>query len=131
MKTIKLRPLTIACLAATTAFISARTWTSADGTKTFEGDLKDFDNVSGKVTVLSKGRQLVFDQDKLSEEDQAFLLEWKVEADKPEPAEILENQEVGKQLTERVLSRLDKKRFKRASLEKTPEYYLVYFSASW
>ena len=30
---------------------SARTWTSAEGDKTFEGELKSYDAASGKVTV--------------------------------------------------------------------------------
>ena len=34
-------------------------------------------------------------------------------------------------MTDRVLSRLNGKRFKKATMEKTPEYYLLYFSASW
>lgn len=53
---------------------SARTWTSADGEKTFEGDLKSYDAGKGSVTVtLANGRQLTFMQDKLSELDISWL----------------------------------------------------------
>ena len=113
------------------AWAPARTWTSSDGEKTFEGDLREFDDASGKVTVLVNGRQLVFDQTKLSEDDQTYLTEWKAEADKPEATKVLESQKIGKELTDKVLSRLDGKKFKKASMEKAPEYYLLYFSASW
>jgi hypothetical protein len=58
------------------ASAQARTWTSADGTKTFEGELRSYDAAAGKVTVtLANGKQLVFVQDKLSEEDIAFVKE--------------------------------------------------------
>ena len=128
---MKLKHLLTGCLLATLAWAPARTWTSADGEKTFEGDLKEFDNITGKVTVLVDGRNLVFDQGKLSEEDRTFLSEWKAEADQPDAEEALGEQKIGSKLTNRVLVRLDGKKFKNASLEKTPEYYLLYFSASW
>ena len=54
--------------------VQARTWTSADGSKTFEGELQSYDAASGKVSVtLPNGRQMIFSQDKLSEEDVAWL----------------------------------------------------------
>jgi hypothetical protein len=54
----------------------ARTWTSSDGTKTFEGELHAYDADSGKVTVkLANGKELTFLQDKLSQDDIAFLEE--------------------------------------------------------
>ena len=52
----------------------ARTWTSSDGDRTFEGELHSYDATSGKVTVVLKNRRkLTFNQDKLSEEDVAWL----------------------------------------------------------
>jgi hypothetical protein len=54
----------------------ARTWTSADGSKTFEGELQSFDAASGIVTVtLPSGKRMNFLQEKLSEEDIAWLKE--------------------------------------------------------
>jgi len=60
----------------------ARTWTSADGTKTFEGELNTYDPSTGMVGVtLSNGRAMKFSQKTLSEADIAFLKEQgKVEA---------------------------------------------------
>ena len=52
----------------------ARTWTSADGTKTFEGELKTYDPRIGVVVVaLANGTSRHFEQDKLSAADIAFL----------------------------------------------------------
>jgi hypothetical protein len=54
----------------------ARTWTSADGAKTFEGELIAYDPASGMVGVkLPNGKEMKFSQDKLSEADIAFLKE--------------------------------------------------------
>ena len=51
----------------------ARTWTSSDGSKTFEGELQSYDAAGGKVTVImGNGRPMTFDQDKLSADD----IEW-------------------------------------------------------
>lgn len=54
----------------------ARTWTSADGTKTFEGELHSYDPATGKLAVkLPNGKEMKFQQDKLSADDIAFLKE--------------------------------------------------------
>lgn len=51
----------------------ARTWTSADGTKTFDGDLKSYNEASGIVVVVSNGAARNFKQDVLSADDIAWL----------------------------------------------------------
>jgi hypothetical protein len=54
--------------------VHGRTWTSADGAKTFEGELQSYDAASGKVSVtLANGKRMKFTRDKLSEEDIAWL----------------------------------------------------------
>lgn len=56
------------------ASVHARTWTSADGAKTFQGELKSYDATSGKVSVTKpNGKRLSFTQDKLSADDIAWL----------------------------------------------------------
>ncbi|MEI6178703.1 MAG: sialate O-acetylesterase [Verrucomicrobiota bacterium] len=60
----------------------ARTWTSADGAKTFEGELLSYDPATGAVGVtLAGGKAMKFSQKALSEADIAFLeKQGKVEA---------------------------------------------------
>lgn len=128
---MKIKHLFAGCLLASLVWAPARTWTSADGEKTFEGDLKTFDAATGKVTVLVNRTELVFSQDKLSDDDKTFLSEWEEEAKAEVKTEEPTEQKVTEMMTDRVLSRLGEKSFKRASLEKAPEYYLLYFSASW
>lgn len=60
--------------AALLASVQGRTWTSADGTKTFEGQLKAYDAEKGEVVVtLKNGRTLRFSQATLSVADIAYL----------------------------------------------------------
>ncbi|MDE0861385.1 MAG: hypothetical protein OSA93_14575 [Akkermansiaceae bacterium] len=54
--------------------VQARTWTSADGAKTFEAELQSYDPASGKVAVtLPNRKRMTFTLDKLSAEDIAWL----------------------------------------------------------
>ena len=51
-----------------------RTWTSADGTKTFVAELKSYDEESGKVVVQKvNGKKLSFELSILSEQDIEFI----------------------------------------------------------
>ena len=77
-KPLKSRLSASLLLAAITSLLltgaHARTWTSADGAKTFEGELKTYDPTSGMVGVtLSNGKELKFPQKVLSPADIAFL----------------------------------------------------------
>ena len=73
-------------LAATISISSsalARTWTSADGTKSFKADLQSYVAETGLVSVrMSNGRVLKFKAETLSEADLDFL---KAEARKSAP----------------------------------------------
>lgn len=63
------------------AELSARTWTSSDGEKTFEGELVSYDAATGTVIVeMNTGQKAAFPQDKLSAADIAFLLKPKLGA---------------------------------------------------
>ena len=63
--------------------VQARTWTSADGTKTFEGELKACDAATGTVSVtMANGKVMKFPQDKLSAADIEFVKE-NGKSDKP------------------------------------------------
>lgn len=52
--------------------LDARTWKSADGSKTFEGELKSYNASTGEVVVVRNGKDMTFKQDILSGED----IEW-------------------------------------------------------
>lgn len=51
----------------------ARTWTSADGNSTFDGELKSYDPATGNVTIQRPDGQVTFSQDRLSSADIEFL----------------------------------------------------------
>ncbi len=56
--------------------VQARTWTSKDGSKTFEAELKVYDSATGAVIVTLPDRTAMkFNQDVLSEADITFLKE--------------------------------------------------------
>ena len=113
--------------------LSARVWTSADGEKTFVGDYNSFDPDQGKVTVTMKnGRSVTFALDMLSEDDRKWIEARFEEENAPDPAEILAAQKIGAGLTKAgVLQKLDGKRFANYEFQTAPEYYILYFSASW
>ena len=117
--------------------VSARTWTSADGSKKFEGELKAFDKDGGKVTVIMRnGRSMTFDIAKLSEGDQTFLEE-NAAGDAAAGGgdnvrEALKAQKGGSKLSSRgLLEKIDGKKFAKYEFTKAPEFYIVYYSASW
>ncbi len=76
--------------------VQARTWTSADGSKTFEGELQSYDAASGKISVtFPNGKRMAFLQEKLSVEDIAWL---KKNANKPAEGKIAEVKELPDEL---------------------------------
>ena len=109
----------------------ARTWTSSDGSRTFEGEIRSYDANTRTVSVLASGRMLTFTAEKLSEDAIAYVKEWEVAQNAPDPSEMLASSVVGKAVLKAKLHRLDGKRFKSAEMEKAPEYYILYYSASW
>jgi len=126
MKTPILAALSAAALCLP---LHARTWTSSDGAKTFQGDLRSYDKDTGKVRViLHSGRTISFDKSKLSKEDIAYLAE---NAKTENAGAALEDQAVGAMVAKTKLYRLAGKKFHEATLEKTPDYYILYFTATW
>jgi len=116
--------------------VFARTWKSADGSKTFEGNLRSYDKNRGMVSVVTKdGKLLNFSQDILSGEDREFLLSQEAaKSGSAQPGDLtaeLEKTKVGKQMASAKLKLVEKKRFASAKLAKAPEFYILYFSASW
>ena len=109
----------------------ARTWTSSDGAKTFEGDFVSAD--ADTVTVSKNGRNLTFKLALLSEADQ----EWTKEAVKAAAAEEANaaaaeefpKSDLGKFLKD--IQKFDGKKYQKTALEGAPEYFVLYYSASW
>ena len=124
--------LTLAGFAMLTT-LGARTWTSAEGGKTFEGEVVSYDAEGKTVEVrMSSGKTMKFTQDKLSEVDIKFLEEeWGAENNASDVEEQLAGQKVGAKLLTTTIHQLDGRKFKEVKLESAPEYYILYFSASW
>ena len=113
----------LACLLLSSA--SARTWTSADGSKTFEAEFNSHDAEKNEVSVTLKGKKKQFNMTKFSKEDHEWV-----------QAKLKEEKEAklgtfGMMLSGDVLSKLEEGQFVSASVEKEPEYYILYFTASW
>ncbi len=116
--------------------VFAKTWKSADGSKTFEATFRSYDKNRGTVSVVTQdGKLLTFKQEILSGEDREFILSQEAAQSSPaQPADFtaeLEKTKVGKQVANAKLKLVDKKRFASAKLAKAPEFYILYFSASW
>jgi hypothetical protein len=78
----------LAILSLTALSASARTWKSADGKSTFEGELIAYNAGTGEVTVDRGGKRITFKQQVLSAGDIDFLKNWKATpATEPKPAE--------------------------------------------
>ena len=118
---MKILPIATLLLAGTT-MLWGRTWTSADGQMEFEGTFESFNAETNQVTVTIEGEKQEFLLSKLASADQDFIKAQAAPAEKTDVSELL-----GKA----TLSQLKDGKFTEATLEGTPDYYLVYFSASW
>ncbi len=120
----------IATLLTLGSLADARTWTNSDGTLEFEGEIQSYNPKSQEVTILVEDQTVVFSQDKLSAKDQEFLKNWTPPTPEPEQPQAEEDL-IPRLLKNDVLSVLKENSFQAAQLEKSPQYYLLYFSASW
>lgn len=67
------KAMIVSCALVTSTFAEMRTWTSADGGRTFVGELTSYDAASGVVEVLVGGKEIRFAVEKLSAADIDFL----------------------------------------------------------
>jgi hypothetical protein len=109
----------------------ARVWTSADGSKTFEGDFISCDDKT--VTVKRGFKEMTFKIELLSEADQKWAKEEQarleaVEANREAAADFAES-DFGKAL--KKLSKLEGGKFVDHEITEPPKFFLLYFSASW
>ena len=111
-------------LLATSA--SARTWTSSDGGKTFDGDFISSKN--GEVTVMhDAGKKMSFKLEMLSDTDQKWI---EKELTRRAESASLATAAIPTTL-EGNLQKLSGKSFKKFEPAAPSKYYLLYFSASW
>jgi hypothetical protein len=108
----------------------ARTWTSADGSKTFEGDFVSANDTT--VTVKRGIKQMTFKLSLLSEEDQKWA-----KAENKRIAAAAANQIAAEEFSKskfgkafRKLQKFDETKFAKHELEEAPKYFLLYFAAS-
>ena len=74
LKNRLIAPAVAAVLSVLSSSLYSRTWTSADGAKSFEGELQSYDAASGKVSVILPNRKrITFKQERLSADDIAWL----------------------------------------------------------
>ena len=128
MKRKLLSPLIAFALIGTS---SARTWTSADGSKTFEGDLVSCDDTS--VTVKRGFKEMTFKLELLSEEDRKWAKAESIKLaaadENKEAAAAFAESDFGKAL--KKVQKLDGKKFKKFEFESAPKQFFIYVAASW
>ena len=128
MKDMMKKPmLTAGILLASLMASPARTWTSSDGSKAFDGELQAYNRESGEVTLLIEGASVSFQQDKLSAVDLTFLNE----SVKQPPLEEAPPTAIKELLALDKTSLLTEGKFVESEIQGDPEYYILYFSASW
>ena len=134
MKTLLLSTLLIALAASARAEV--RKWTSADdASKTFEGEMV---SAKGDNVVIKRkdGKVLTVALAKLSQEDRDFVSkaaeENAAEEKSKEAANTLKDSEMAKALNGKTVV-LEGKSLKKHDIfaTKAPEYYLLYWGASW
>jgi hypothetical protein len=129
--TLMLAILMVAVLLTLTAPAHARTWTSADGGKTFNAEYVSSDGRS--VVVIMNGSKNSFKINRLSATDQAWVSkQMKIDAAgyRPVSTRSLRDQKIGKQLLHQTF-RAAGNRFVSAKINKVPRYYYFYYAASW
>ena len=109
----------------------SRTWTNADGSKTFEGD---FVSCTEKTVTVKRGRrEMTFKMELLSADDQKWAKaenkRLAQEAANKEAAADFKESDFGKALSK--VKKLDGASFVETELEGAPKFIILYFSASW
>ncbi len=124
-------------LLATSALVAdetTRTWTSSDGSRTFEGKFRSFNPERKEAEVIVNGQAVKFPIDLLSAADIAYIEELAQNDEPVDPShikEIVEQTSLGAQILKAKPHRFDGRRYRRADLVKSPEFYVLYYAASW
>ncbi len=105
--------------------LHGRTWTSADGSKTFEAELDSYDASTQVVSVSKDGVQVTFTADKLSSGDQQWLIAQAEEGatKQGEAGTIIEKL--------KQVRRLTNGKMQKTAIGADVEFFILYYSASW
>ena len=125
MKTFARTLTAAACLLALASPLVARTWTSADGTKTFEGDFVGVDD--GIVTVLRGRTKQRFKMEVLSKEDIAFIEKQEAIA----ASAKFKGAAVPKAISGKLVRLEGGGLVAAPDNEVVPEFYFLAYTASW
>lgn len=120
------------CAGLGSGLLSGRTWTSTDGSKTFEGEFQSWDEDTSKVTVTKNGRPMTFSIDIISEDDQAWVKQQPSQQDleaQAEAAAEFGESDLGKSLAKAKI--MEENKFVDFTFEDPPKYFLLYYTASW
>ena len=112
--------------------LHAREWTSADGKNTFDGEYVSSTDTT--LTVIKGGRKVTFKLTLISDADRTWIKEEqeavaKAEQEKKEAVSLADTV-IGKKLMGKTV-RVVGNDYKKQDTQKVPDYYFVYYSASW
>ena len=129
---MKIKLTSLLATIALVAHVQARTWTSADGSKTFKADY--ISHTENSVVVMKGLKRMNFKTSLLSEADRDWLKEQgqKSSLEPDEKAEPTADElgEFGNNIKNDLVI-FEGKRYSKHKLESAPDYYLIYFTASW
>ncbi len=111
--------------------LHGRTWTSADGSKTFEAELDSYDASTQVVSVSKDGVQVTFTADKLSSGDQQWLTTLAEEGAQAEEGATKQGE--GGTIIEKLkqVRRLTNGKMQKTVIGADVEFFILYYSASW
>lgn len=122
--------LTIAVISFASS-VHARTWTSSNGVTTFEAEYVS--STERSLVFIHKGKKETIRISRLSEADKKWIEQEQQRDTAPRKKIIyrsLKDQKVGKKLINQTF-RLKNNQFVTENIRQVPQYYYLYFSASW
>jgi len=103
-----------------------RMWTSSDGSQTVEAELFRQEG-DGVTLILRNGRSVKVPLEQLSEQDRSYVAEAGAAAESTGPEAVVAQGKLAKALDGKLVDEDGE----AAQIEGNPEYYLIYYSASW
>ena len=124
---MKITPTLLLAAVMVTGSLQARTWTSAEGGKTFKGEY--ISHTDEFVTVYRGFKKVRFKLSLLSEADRVWLREKKQAGEEKVP-EVVAAGKIAEKLTGNMV-KLTGDKYEDYVAVTQPEYYIIYFTASW